>query len=506
MHWRDHFRAEWLIPFFAVVVRLIPGPRTIDDAYITFRYVRNLLAGEGFVYNPGEAVLGTTTPFYSGVMALVSLPFGGADVNFPALAWLLNSVLAALTCFLLIKLGMELGRRNAGIATSLSWAVAPMAVTFDLGGMETGLVVALMTATFYFHLKNRTLAMAFLAAFSLLTRPDTLLYLAPLAVERIRLATRWSGEQARSEIRPRHIFVFAAPMMAWVIFSMYYFGSPLPNSIAAKSAAYELSAEAAFVRLLQHYATPFLGHLTFGPLWIAVGIFLFPILFVLGAIGSVRRMPKSWPIFIYPWIYLVAYSAANPLIFRWYLVPPLPILFLGIFMGVARIGEDLKFKSLLPVFSVVVLALTMRGWTIRPDHGAARPAPRMAFIKLEQLYESVGKQIQRELAETDVLAAGDIGALGYITNANILDTVGLVSPQVHRYYPLPAESYVINYAVPTNLILDQKPDWIVLLEVYGRNTIFRDPQFMAQYSLVDSIPTDIYGSEAMLIYQRIDTP
>jgi hypothetical protein len=49
----------------AVALRLIPGPRTIDDAFITFRYARNIVHGVGFIYNAGERVLGTTTPLYT---------------------------------------------------------------------------------------------------------------------------------------------------------------------------------------------------------------------------------------------------------------------------------------------------------------------------------------------------------------------------------------------------------------------------------------------------------
>ena len=33
---------------------------TIDDAYISFRYARNLIEGHGLVYNPGERVEGYT--------------------------------------------------------------------------------------------------------------------------------------------------------------------------------------------------------------------------------------------------------------------------------------------------------------------------------------------------------------------------------------------------------------------------------------------------------------
>ncbi|HIP97635.1 MAG TPA: hypothetical protein EYH32_10525, partial [Anaerolineae bacterium] len=32
-----------------------------DDAFITYRYARNIVEGQGFTYNPGQWVLGTTT-------------------------------------------------------------------------------------------------------------------------------------------------------------------------------------------------------------------------------------------------------------------------------------------------------------------------------------------------------------------------------------------------------------------------------------------------------------
>jgi hypothetical protein len=90
-----------LLFLVAVAARVIPGPRTIDDSYITYRYARNLLAGEGFVFNPGERVLGTTTPLYTSLMALSALPTGGVDAPFANLAWLINAVADGLACVLL---------------------------------------------------------------------------------------------------------------------------------------------------------------------------------------------------------------------------------------------------------------------------------------------------------------------------------------------------------------------------------------------------------------------
>ena len=86
--------------------------------------------------------------------------------------------------------------------------------------------------------------------------------------------------------------------------------------------------------------------------------------------------------------------------------------------------------------------------------------------------------------------------------ARILDTLGLISPQTMRYYPLDPGMYVINYAMPLQLILDQQPDWVVSPEVYIRNGLLKDARFQAQYQLVDTLPTDIYGSKGLMVFRR----
>jgi hypothetical protein len=58
-----------------------------DDAFITFRYARNIAEGAGFVFNPGEHVLGTTSPLFTlvaaGLYVLVgeALPTAAIAVN-----------------------------------------------------------------------------------------------------------------------------------------------------------------------------------------------------------------------------------------------------------------------------------------------------------------------------------------------------------------------------------------------------------------------------------------
>jgi hypothetical protein len=80
--------------------------------------------------------------------------------------------------------------------------------------------------------------------------------------------------------------------------------------------------------------------------------------------------------------------------------------------------------------------------------------------------------------------------------------VGLISPKASTYYPLDPKFYVINYAIPPQLILDSQPDYIVILEVYGRNGLLIDPRFQSVYTLQEKIPTDIYGSDGLLIFKK----
>jgi hypothetical protein len=148
------------------------------------------------------------------------------------------------------------------------------------------------------------------------------------------------------------------------------------------------------------------------------------------------------------------------------------------------------------------LCSSLNAWSIHPDHGPDRPAPEMAWFKLELLYRQAADYLAPRLTASSRLAAGDVGVLGFYTPARILDTVGLNSPESLRYYPLDKQYYVINYAIPADLILDERPDYVVILEVYARLTLLQDPRFSQQYTLLRTLPTDIYGSRGMLIFAR----
>jgi len=515
----------------ALAARWLPGPRTIDDAWITYRYAQNILAGNGFVYNPGEQVLGTTTPLFTVLLTLLGLAAGGTQAPFPLLALGVSALADGLGCLLLAGLGRRLGYPRAGLAAALAWAVAPFSVTFASGGLETSLYVFLLLSLAWAHISGRRLLAALAAVLALLTRPDALILLGLYALDRAWLFLKEvrTGRQARAALSElfKEAGVFLLCALPWFLFAFLYFGSPIPHSVTAKTLAYRLSGEEALVRLLQHYTTPFLEHLSFGTRWVAVGLLLHPFLFLAGGLDALRRSPRCWPFLAYPWLYFTVFAAANPLIFRWYLTPPLPFFFLALLIGVERLLAALlrlrpaaegassarpdraaAWKASLAGLALCLPALlSLRGWTLHPDHGLTRPAPEMAYYQLELLYQEAAGWVNRDLETGDgskrpTLAAGDVGVLGFFTGLPILDTVGLNSPQATGYYPLDPALYSINYAIPPDLILDQQPEYLVMLEIYGRLGLLKDPRFRAAYELAHQIPTDMYGSEGLLIFRK----
>ncbi|MGQ9598723.1 MAG: hypothetical protein ACUVWZ_04840 [Anaerolineae bacterium] len=507
---------RWLIPVViggaALGVRLLAGPRTIDDAYITFRYARNLADGFGFVYNPGQRVLGTTTPLYTLLMA-VAWRLGWHDLPWVALA--LNAVVDAATAVLLYWLGLRLVRSHiVAVGAGLAWAVSPMSVTFAIGGMETSAVIFFLVASFAAYAAGRSHLSAAVIALAVLTRPDALIG-AGLLFGDMALRPLLARGNEPWPVRLRRLpwaeaVVFGGLLAPWVLFAMGYFGSPLPQSVQAKVRAYHMAEFQALLRLIQHLSTPFFEHLTFGRFWPAVGLPLYLVLYLSGGLRLARHESRTLPLLLYPLVYVAVFSAANPLLFRWYLAPPLPFYFLGILTGLGsilidlgrRYGREQAGSWVLGLVTPLLLLCSLQEYTPHPDHGLDRPAPKMAWYRLELLYRQAAEQVRDRLQPGDIVAAADIGAVGWFTGAPILDTLGLISPESLPYYPLDPSLLVISYAIAPELIRDLRPDYLISLEVYVRQTLLPAPWFQEGYVLVDRLETDIYGSEGMLIFEQ----
>jgi hypothetical protein len=156
---------------------LRPPHYAYDDAYITYRYADNLRRGLGLVYNPGEWVLGTTTPLLAlglGTLGLILPDLEAAGHWVGVISW----IAAAWAAMALLR---QAGWPRAGLAAGLLLAVEP--AFLPSLGMETHLVVALMLAVAWAWLGGRRWLTVILAGALLLARQDSALWLMVLGLE-----------------------------------------------------------------------------------------------------------------------------------------------------------------------------------------------------------------------------------------------------------------------------------------------------------------------------------
>jgi hypothetical protein len=164
------------VMLLALAARALPGPRTIDDAFITFRYSRNIVEGQGFVYNPGSRVLGTTTPLFTLLMAATAAITGRQDFQWYSIG--VSALADAVTCALLVLLARRLtGSRWVGVLLGALWAIAPMSVTFAVGGMETSVNILWLVGAVYCFVSDRPLWLGICAGLGLLTRIDAVIWI-----------------------------------------------------------------------------------------------------------------------------------------------------------------------------------------------------------------------------------------------------------------------------------------------------------------------------------------
>jgi 4-amino-4-deoxy-L-arabinose transferase-like glycosyltransferase len=495
----------------ALAARVLPGPRTIDDAFITFRYSRNIITGEGFVYNPGVHTLGTTTPLYTLLMALIGGVTGRQDFQWYAL--LVNALADAGTAVLLYLLARRLtGHDFWSAVPGALWAIAPASVTFAVGGMETSVTIFWMVVATWVYMdtqatggNRRNILIGGLAGLGFLTRVDAVLWIGPLML--FQLADTWRSGSGLRRIPWKTWLAVIIVVLPWLLFSLSYFGSLFSNSLNAKSVAYTVPPASAFITLVQNYATLFSENTLLPGTAIAIGAVLYLTLSLIGILNTAHHLPRLLPFLIYPWLYMLVFAAANPLIFRWYTAPPLPALMVSIFAGAWALTASLSRwrGAVLALIALFWGLSSLSGWQIHPDHEPDRPAPSMAWHKIELYYQQIGTALRDEYGVTPEtrVASADIGAIGYFSGATIIDTVGLVTPSLSRYYPNPRSLIVEgqNYAIPPQMILDTQPTYLVTMEAFVRLGLEQNAQFKAEYDLVRQTPTDFYGT-GMYLYKR----
>ncbi len=347
---------------------------TFEDAFITFRFARNLAEGLGFVFNAGEPIYGTTTPLLT--LLLAGTLWLGLDV---ANAATLLGVLAGLAA---LGLWLE-GLRCLGAAPwtqalgGLLLACSPLLWQMDGGGMETPLVLVLMLAAWLAALQHRPGWAGLWLGLMLWARLDTLLWgLLP----GVMLFGQAQGRQ-RWQWLARLAGGMVAVYLPWLLFAWAYFGSPLPYTVLAKWAAY---VQADGRSLWEHgrIALSYLLLFNLLPGWEGAQALLLALTLGLAGLGcwAWRRSLAVWGFLPFAALEVLRLVLQRATFFERYFVPALWALLALAGLGLAALWQgrvNRLFRILLGGWLLAVLAGLL---AYRPQSNLLSSVPVMLLL------------------------------------------------------------------------------------------------------------------------------
>ncbi|RMG96794.1 MAG: hypothetical protein D6705_10350 [Deltaproteobacteria bacterium] len=458
---------------------------TVDDAYISYRYARNLARGLGLVYNPGERVEGYTNFLWTVLLA------GGIRVGIDpnVLAKVLGAgaaILALAGCYRLDTLLAPV-RRTPPLGAWFLATSAPF-TGYAVFGLETAAFAAcavwgLVLAELERRGEVRWPASAVVFAVATLLRPEgPMLFGFSLLV---------FGRRMFGRAGFLRIAVFALPVLAHLAFRRAYYGLWVPFTFVAKTG--DLAAQVAGGKV---YLADYLEHA--GPIWWACPVALAWFAWRRSSLGlAATGACLAWA------GYVVAVGGDWMKFFRFF-VPIEPIGFAAC-AHLLRRGLDGR-RLLVRLLAGAYLAFALWGRPARLD-GAHR-----VFMVDERLFwrNAAGQTADWLLRhERGTVGIGDLGYVGYATDYPILDLLGLVDPVIGR---LPG-GYTRKLGPGfTDRIFDVMPRYLVFIlgngcnKAYmaGSKRIYHDPRFAPNYALAHELP--VGARVSWCIFERRDAP
>lgn len=407
-----------VISYF-LAARAAYGPGfPLDDAWIHQTYARNLVEQGSWAFQGGQASGGSTSPLWTGLQVPAHL-LGVNPVIWSGLVGLITlAALAGSGTYLwrALRPAPVLPAGLVAVALASEWHL----VWAALSGMETLLAAVLPVgiALQLVHSRTRPGLIGLSLGLGLWIRPD-LLTLAAVVLWWVLL-----GPQGWQEKKTYLLQVgagFAALAFPYAVLQLRLSGEIWPSTFFAKQAEYSVLRESPlFIRYLRQWRAPLAGVLA---VILPGALYWF---FELLNEDQWRKMAFIlWPV-----LYLAMFASRLPVTYQHgrYAMPAIPIM---IVIGVT--GWE---SALDAIRGVRARWVALRAWLLATGITAAL----FLFLGARAYVTDVGV-IESEMVtasqwiagHTDrdaLIAAHDIGALGYYGQRPILDLAGLVSPQV----------------------------------------------------------------------------
>ncbi len=430
-----------------------------DDAYISLRYARNLVRGEGLVFNPGERVEGYSNFSWTLLLALF-LSLGAPAV--PTATWLGVFFGAAA-----ILVGARFARALEGrwgpatVATAALIAGNSAFAMWSTAGLETALFTFLVTLGLERGLapgvsRKGRLAAPLILALAVMSRPDGplvfVLWFLIRAFDTLRPAGEGDAPSRRSLVRDAALFL--APLVPYGLWKLWYYGDLLPNTYYAKA-----GFSAMYVTRGLDYAWEYVrAYAVWG---------LAPLLAVLAVVRGGRRGLEARLAFIWLGyaVYIVAIGGDVLHVHRFWL-PILPLGSILVARGACVAGEWLtaraRWKPRLAPWPAAALLIIVVGVSLATNwHGIqGRRRLENGFVKNMR---QTGEWLHDNLPADAKVAITTIGAIGYYSDLVVIDMLGLTDRDIARHprmFPGLEDSWrEIKYNAES--ILRRRPDAIL---------------------------------------------
>jgi hypothetical protein len=403
----------------------------LDDAWIHQTYARNFVENFRWEYNSGQISGGSTSPLWT-ILLMPGYLFKGNFFYFWTffLGFVLLTGSAYLFEAICSKL-IDLPHRIPwfGLLLILEWHIFWAANS----GMETILFIFLVLLAVYWVIKNEHYSLRFniLLGVLLWVRPDALTFFAvPLFIffiEKITLRPSFA------KIVPAGIVLFISVFL-YAGFNKLVAGSFFPNTFYAKQAEYSILYELPLaIRVLNLFLIPITG----------AGALMLPGFFY-QAFQIIRK--KNWKLLaILLWLlgYVLLFAIRLPVTYQHgrYIIPVIPIYLMFGLLGSLSLGALIRWKQfgsvLKKTWAVSTVLLLLIFWGL----GASAFAEDVSIIESEMV--DTANWINEHTSTDAVIAAHDIGALGYFADRSILDLAGLISPEVIPF--MNNEEQLANY-------------------------------------------------------------
>jgi hypothetical protein len=211
-----------------------------------------------------------------------------------------------------------------------------------------------------------------------------------------------------------------------------------------------------------------------------------------------KTRPAALTMGAYPLLYVAVMSCVNPaMYFSWYFVPLIPGLLIVMPATVWHSVQITRRMRRLAVGALAAAMLTLP--TLLMTVSPTWPLSRAREAKFWEVCATLQGMIQ----PSDWILTPDIGILGWCLDTNVLDPIGLVSPEALDYLGNRARGQLIT----SELVMANHPEYVIALDQFLNPYLLESRRFKAAYQLIWQDKVEIVDQvQPLYVFRRNDEP